>query len=132
MWFAGLGAAVALAGCLGAVAVAMTGGPKAPFTQWAAPQTPASTPGGHGAASRSPNASASAGAQDGASGFAGPTPSAGSAGTASPSASAGSSPSSIPTASAAAGKSPVPTNPAGKTPPGHTKSARPHSSQNAQ
>ncbi len=34
--YAGLAVAVALAVCLGAVAVAMTGGPQAPFTQAAA------------------------------------------------------------------------------------------------
>jgi hypothetical protein len=135
--FAGLGAAAVLAVCLGFVAVAMTGGPQAPFTQWAAPQVPASPPGGQNsqAAGHSPGgrpgaAPGSAGAQDpvaaGATGpaGAGTTPSR----TASPSPSAGSLPSATATASTV---SPAPTNPAGKTPPGHTKSAHPHASASA-
>jgi len=67
MRFAGLGAAAVLAVCLGSVAVAMTGGPQAPFTQWAVPQVPASPSGGHNsqAAGHSPGSrSGSAGAQD--------------------------------------------------------------------
>src|SRR5215472_19087508 len=38
---AGLGVAAALGVCLLAVAVAMAGGPQAPFTHWAAPNAPA-------------------------------------------------------------------------------------------
>src|SRR5205807_9384880 len=37
----GLVSAAALAICLGAVVVAMAGGPAAPFTNWAAPRVPA-------------------------------------------------------------------------------------------
>src|SRR5882757_2441442 len=37
----GLVSAAALAICLGAVVVAMAGGPAAPFTDWAAPRAPA-------------------------------------------------------------------------------------------
>ena len=40
----GLVAAAALAICLGAVVVAMAGGPAAPFTDWAAPRAPAAAP----------------------------------------------------------------------------------------
>jgi len=135
MRFAGLGAAAVLAVCLGSVAVAMTGGPQAPFTQWAVPQVPASPSGGHNsqAAGHSPGSrSGSAGAQDpvaaGATGAAGAgtTPSQ----TASPAPSAGSSPSATAT-SGTARQSPAPTNPAGKTPPGHIKSAHPHASASA-
>src|SRR5690348_13394040 len=98
MRFAGLGAAVALAVCLGSVVMAMTGGPQAPFTHWAAPQVPASPSGGHNsqAAGHSPGGrSGSAGAQDpvaaGATNpaGAGTAPSAGASRTASPSPSAG-------------------------------------------
>src|SRR6266567_4869992 len=39
--FAGFGSMAAIAACLVAVVMAMTGGPQAPFTQWAAPQAPA-------------------------------------------------------------------------------------------
>ena len=47
MRVAGLAAAVLLVVCLGAVVIAMTGGPKAPFTQWAAPQSQAPAPAGN-------------------------------------------------------------------------------------
>src|SRR5215469_10756037 len=40
--FAGIGSMAVLAAFLVAVVVAMTGGPKAPFTQWAGPQAPSS------------------------------------------------------------------------------------------
>src|SRR5205807_8740968 len=40
----GLVSAAALAICLGAVVVAMAGGPAAPFTDWAAPRAPAAAP----------------------------------------------------------------------------------------
>ncbi len=46
---AGLGVAALLATCLGAVVVALTGGPHAPFTRWAAPQVLAASPTGHAA-----------------------------------------------------------------------------------
>src|SRR5438067_4270729 len=57
----GLVSAAALAICLGAVVVAMAGGPAAPFTDWAAPRAPAAAPhnGGatpaHGTASLPPS-----------------------------------------------------------------------------
>src|SRR5215472_3344725 len=41
--YAGLAAAAVLAICLGAVVVAMTGGPQAPFTHWAVQQPVAAT-----------------------------------------------------------------------------------------
>src|SRR5256884_2298764 len=40
----GLVSAAALAICLGAVVVAMAGGPAAPFADWAAPRAPAAAP----------------------------------------------------------------------------------------
>ena len=40
----GLVSAAALAICLGAVVVAMAGGPAAPFTDWAAPRAPVAAP----------------------------------------------------------------------------------------
>ena len=40
LWFAGIGTMVALAAFLVAVLIALTGGPQAPLTQWAAPQAP--------------------------------------------------------------------------------------------
>jgi hypothetical protein len=45
----GLVSAAALAICLGAVVVAMAGGPAAPFTDWAAPRAPAAAPHNGGA-----------------------------------------------------------------------------------
>ena len=120
----GLVSAAALAICLGAVMVAMAGGPAAPFTNWAAPRAPAAathdgTPvraPARGTTSVSPSAPAP-----------GPTPvpsvSAGSAPPASGSATA--RPTASGTAAASGTSSPVPTNPAGRTPPGHTKSPGP-------
>jgi hypothetical protein len=142
MRFAGLGAAGVLAACLVAVVVAMTGGPQAPFTQWAAPQAPASGPGGHAfqqAAGHSPdnNRSGSSvpGAAAGSTGLQNPGGAPGStapAGTGtSPSPSAGASPSATKSASPSASQSPVPTNPGGKTPPGKTKSPSPRKPSNA-
>src|SRR5256885_12134883 len=46
----GLVSAAALAICLGAVVVAMAGGPAAPFADWAAPRAPAAAPPNGGAA----------------------------------------------------------------------------------
>jgi len=122
----GLVSAAALAICLGAVVVAMAGGPAAPFTDWAAPRAPAAAP-HNGGTTRAP-----------ARGTASLPPSSPRPGLAlSPSASAGSAPppsgSAAPrptTSDTAVGgtSSPVPTNPAGRTPPGHTKSPRPGSS----
>jgi len=136
MRFAGLGAAAALAVCLGSVVMAMTGGPQAPFTQWAAQPAQASPSGGHNsqAAGHLPGGrSGAAGAQDpvaaGASG-AETMPSTGGSQTARPAPSAGSSPSAT-QASGVASQSSAPTNPAGKTPPGHIKSAHPHASASA-
>src|SRR6266436_3513112 len=40
----GLVSAAALAICLGAVVVAVAGGPAAPFTDWAAPRAPVAAP----------------------------------------------------------------------------------------
>src|SRR5256885_2855180 len=49
----GLVSAAALAICLGAMVVAMAGGPAAPFAEWAAPRAPAATA-HHGDAARAP------------------------------------------------------------------------------
>src|SRR6266566_4726809 len=122
----GLVSAAALAICLGALVVAMAGGPAAPFADWAAPRAPAAAP-HNGGTTRAP-----------ARGTTSLPPSSPRLGlTVSPSPSAGSAP--LPSGSAttrpttsdtAAGgtSSPVPTNPVGRTPPGHTKSPRPGSS----
>jgi len=42
----GLASAAVLVGCLGAVVVALAGGPQAPFTHWAVPR-PAAVPPDH-------------------------------------------------------------------------------------
>ncbi len=127
--FAGLGVAVLLAVFLGAVAVAMTGGPQAPFTQWAAPQAPAGKPGGHAAQQGAghPTATTGTGSVPGrAPGAAGGT------GNTTP-AKAAPSPSAGPSVSPAASPSVslAPTNPAGRTPPGQTKSPNPRKSTSA-
>jgi len=122
----GLTSVAALAICLGAVVVAMAGGPAAPFTDWAAPRAPAAA--GHdGGTIRAPaRGTTSLPPSSPRPGLAvSPSPSAGSA----PPPSGSATP--LPTASATAASgtsSPVPTNPAGHTPPGHTKSPRPGSS----
>ncbi len=106
----GLGIAAMLAICLGAVVVAMTGGPQAPLTQWAAPRPPTGEPSGHTAQRGAAHATASGGAAVPVS----TTPS----GRAVPSASAG--PSVTPATSLPA------TNSADRTPPGQVKSPNPH------
>jgi len=139
MRYAGLGLTAVLAVCLGAVVVAMTGGPRAPLTQWAAPRprvaaTHAVTP-GH-APQRSPDqaipplpGSRPGGVTPGASHDAAPLPSAGQSPqpTAPATLSAGSAPTSpagqsSPTSPA--GRA-LPTNPAGQTPPGRAKPPNP-------
>lgn len=140
----GLGSAGALALCLGAVVVAMAGGPQAPFTNWAAPLSQAS-----GAASQVPtggharsgsHGSSLDGARNGItpSPAAAPAPVAGRAGSSSgsptssgrPSSSSSPSGSGTPSSSGAPSgsgtPSPAPTNPAGHTPPGAMKSPNPH------
>jgi hypothetical protein len=125
MRFAGLGAGAVLAVCLGAVVLAMTGGPQAPFTQWAVPQAQAGSQSGHpaqdaAAQTRGP----------GARGDSTPNP-AGAGGTRRPSPSTGTSPGSLsasPSAGPAAGPSQTPTNRAGRTPPGQTRSPNPRKS----
>ncbi|MBO0836848.1 MAG: hypothetical protein J2P28_15265 [Actinobacteria bacterium] len=60
MFRMGIAAAVALAACLGAVVVAIAGGPQAPFTQWAVPGSGAASgankAAGHRIATPSPTA----------------------------------------------------------------------------
>jgi hypothetical protein len=113
---AGLGVVAGLVACLGAVLVALAGGPQAPFTHWAAPRAGAPAVQSHvrsGAHHR------------GGVGPSRPDPQAGPVPSASPSGKA--SPRPRPSASAA----PVPTNRAGRTPPGLTKSPNPHRSTHA-
>src|SRR5437764_1701968 len=102
----GLVSAVALAICLGAVVVAMAGGPAAPFTDWAAPRAPevATHSGG---TTRAPARGASLSPASPRPALA---PSAGS--DPSPSGSATSSPTASGAAAASGTSSPVPTNPA--------------------
>ena len=121
--YAGRAAVACLAACLGAVVVATTGGPQAPFTQWAVQPRPATSASGHVSAQPAGRATSgpSQNAPAAASGASAPAP-------ASPSPSLGASPSARPSASATASTSAVAVNPAGKTPPGHTRSANPHSS----
>jgi hypothetical protein len=114
---AGMGAVAVLVTCLGAVAVALAGGPQAPFTHWAAPQPAAPAPSDH--------ARSGAHHQSGGVGPAQPDPQAGVLPSAIPSARPGPSPRPSPSPSAS---SPVPTNPAGHTPPGLGKSPGPRKS----
>ena len=120
----GLLAAAALAICLGAVMMAMAGGPAAPFTNWAAPHPPAAAT--HDATPiRAPAHGPTGAAPSSQPAWLAPVPSV-SAGSAPPaSGSATPRPTASGTAAASSTSSPVPTNPAGRTPPGHTKSARP-------
>jgi hypothetical protein len=125
--YAGRAAVACLAACLGAVFVAMTGGPQAPFTQWAVQPRPATSASGH--VSARPAGRASGRATSGPSQNApAAAPVASAPAPASPSPFQGASPSAQPSVSATASTSAVPVNPAGKTPPGHTKSPNPHSS----
>jgi hypothetical protein len=127
----GLGSGAALVACLGAVVVALAGGPQAPFTGWAAPHARAAAVPSHGR-SRAPDRGggntgpSQPGAQSGP--VPSPLPSAGSSprpgDSAAPSSPAPPSSSSF----TAAPTSPVSTNPAGHTPPGSTRSPNPHTS----
>lgn len=124
--YSGLAAAAVLTACLGAVVVAMTGGPQAPFTQWAAQQLPATSASGH------------ASARPVGRGTGGPlreapvaAPAASASVPSSPSPSPGAPLSARPSPSGAASTSAAPANPAGRTPLGHTKSPNPRKSANA-
>src|SRR5215469_16771330 len=118
---AGIGAAAVLVTCLGAVVVALAGGPQAPFTHWADPRPAPALP-GHGR-SGAHHQSRGVGPSQ-------PDPQAGPVPSASPSASGSAKPSPRPrpSASPSSSSSPVPTNPAGHTPPGQSKSPNPHRS----
>jgi len=110
----GLGLAAALAACLGVIAVAVAGGPQAPFTHWAAPPPRATASNhdlGHRVISRSPPV---------------PLPGVGP----SPHPTPGRSSSARPRPGGLA-SSPVPTNPAGRTPPGRSRTPHPHQSSHA-
>src|SRR5215472_13745192 len=120
----GLGSAAALVVCLGAVVVAVAGGPRAPFTGWAAPHALATAVPSHGRFGTPDRGGGSAGpsqpgAQPGP--VLSPLPSAGAS--ARPSDPAVPSSSVPPSSSSplAASSSPVPTNPAGRTTPGGTR-----------
>src|SRR5215472_10134635 len=108
----GMGAVAVLVGCLGAVVVALAGGPQAPFTHWAVPRPAAAAPPGH-VQSRvpAPGGRSHPDPQAGAGPSPRPSPR--------PGASVAPSASSSPSSSA-------PTNPAGRTPPGKTRSPNPH------
>lgn len=111
---AGLGVAAVLAICLGAVVVAMTGGPQAPLTQWAAPRQSAGGSSGHAAQQGAARATASSGAP-GRTGTVNTTPGA----------------RAVPSASAGPSATPATTRPATgsanrTTPPGQVKSPNPH------
>jgi hypothetical protein len=110
---AGMGAVAVLVTFLGAVVVALAGGPQAPFTHWAAPRPAAPAPSGH--------ARSGAHHQNRGAGLPQPDPQAGALPPAAPSA----RPRPWPSPSAS---SPVPTNPAGHTPPGLSKSPGPRKS----
>src|SRR5262245_26945007 len=99
---AGAGAVAVLVACLGAVVVALAGGPQAPFTHWADPRPTAPALPGH----------ARSGAHDRGRGVgpSQPDPQAGPVPSAKP------SPRPRPSVSPSSSSSPVPTNPAGHTP----------------
>lgn len=132
--FAGIGAGGVLACCLVAVVVAMTGGPQAPFTQWAVPaarSAPATGSAGQqgsghptgspGTGNAAPGVGPGTGGGTGTSG----TPTAGASVTPAPSGTSP-SPTAGPSVTASPSGSATPTNRAGKTPPGQTKSPNPH------
>lgn len=126
---AGITATAVLAVCLGAVAIAMSGGPSAPLTQWAVPR-PAGTAGhdtAHGAGQAGVTASP---APSGGTRSAATAPGGGLSASPAPSASASAGATVTPSPAASASAAPAATNPAGRTPPGHTptKSANPHAS----
>jgi hypothetical protein len=127
----GLVSAGTLTACLGAVVVAMAGGPQAPFTQWAAPHPLAAATPNHGHTDRessptSPTSPTSPAGPIVPSSASQPSPQPGH--TSSPSSSARSTPRPAPSATPSAtssSASPAPTNAAGRTPPGRTKSPNP-------
>jgi hypothetical protein len=119
----GLGSAAALVVCLGAVVVAIAGGPQAPFAKWAAPRSPAAATSNHDRAAqgRDPGGSTVSPLP--------PAPQPGVVPSPSPSSppSPGQSTSGSPSATSSS-SSPVSTNPANRTPPGHTRSPGPRKS----
>ena len=96
--------------------------PQAPFTQWVAPSSPAAAASGHPGGGHGPGRNSSSPAAPQPVQVVAPSPTT----SASPTSSASSqpTPSTSPTSSTSA--SPTPTNPAGRTPPGHTKTPNPH------
>jgi hypothetical protein len=126
--YAGFAAMAGLVACLGAVVVAMTGGPQAPFTQWAAQHPPATSASGHVPLQHARSAAPGRGGTGGPSQDA---PVAAPAASAPMSADPSPSPGARPSPSATARTPASPANPAGQTPPGHTKSPNPHRSSRA-
>lgn len=131
---AGLTAAAVLVTCLGAVVVAMSGGPQAPFTQWAVAQQQTTPAPGHPSA-QTARGGLGPGVRGGPSRNSPGAVAASAGGRASSSPRAASSPSPAPLPSASASPSTsttaVPLNPAGKTPPGQAKSPNPHKPSSA-
>jgi|SRR5215470_14588341 len=117
---AGIGAVVVLVTCLGAVVVALAGGPQAPFTHWADPRPAAPAVSGHVRSGAHHRGGGAVGPSQ-PNPQPGPVPSASPSATRSPRPRPSASPSSSPS-------SPVPTNPAGHTPPGQNRSPNPHKS----
>ena len=122
----GVVSAAALAICLGAVVVAMAGGPAAPFTNWAAPRPPAGATHA-GVPVRVPARGTTSVSPPGPRPELAPAPSVSAGSPPSASGSVTPRPTASGTATASGTSSPVPTNPAGRTPPGHTKSPHPGS-----
>jgi len=119
----GIGAGLAIVGSLVLITVGLAGGPQAPFISWALPHHPG------GAAGQRPSGghSGSGQARSAAAGAAAPSPSA----SPQPSPSADPRPSPQPSASSSPSPgtstaTPSPTNPAGRTPPGQTKTPTPN------
>jgi len=116
----GAAAGLIIVVALALITVGLAGGPQAPFISWAHPHR-----GGGPAAGKHPGQAsppAAVPAQPSPSADPQPSPSA----SPSPLPSQRTSPSESPTAT------PAPTNPAGKTPPGRTKSPNPHKSGHGQ
>jgi len=121
----GIGSGAALVICLGAVMVALAGGPQAPFTHWAAPPSAADQAANARAGHDRSGTGSGANTSPTSSGRSG---SSGSAATPSRSASSP-HPSPSPTKSASPTPSASPSPPSSAhTPPGHTKSPNPHRS----
>ena len=127
----GIGAGAVISAALALIIAGLAGGPKAPFISWALPHHAAGTPPGQhpGAAGQqgAGQARSSAPPAGAPSPSAGPQPSPSADRLPSPRPSASSSPSPG-TSTPAPTTTPSPANPAGRTPPGHTRTPNPHKS----